>query len=331
MFEDSLCCLIDEGNKVNPIGWRTWLCWGMAIVVVLWAIWRTLGLESGYPFVQVMAYTPQFLLLSGIVLLAILGLRQWLPAAVTFVAVAALGFAVLPRAFGGPDERPEGGQTIRLLSVNTLRGNVDVTRLLEIIESRHINVLSLQELPVNGVKRLKRRGLQDILPYRVLGIEDKGGGGVYSRFPAGGMAPTRTKLRQPRAMIKPRASVPFEVMSVHPRAPQGRRDTDLWEKEMGKLPVADEPGPPRVLAGDFNATLDHARLRDLLDTGYRDAGSTTGAGLYSTWPSFKEWPPPVTIDHALVEDPIAILDYKVLQVNNTDHKAVYTELVVPDA
>ena len=39
----------------------------------------------------------------------------------------------------------------------------------------------------------------------------------------------------------------------------------------------------------------------------------------------------MTIDHTLVEDPIAIMDYTVIKVRNTDHRAVYTELVVPEA
>ncbi len=307
-----------------------WLCWALAALLLLWAFARTLGLERGYPFVQLMAYTPYFLVLSLVVLLLILLLRQWWQALATGVAVLVLAVAVVPRAFGGPDDPPPGGQSIRLLSFNTLRGNADVTQLLEIMEARNINVLSLQELPVNGVKRLKRRGLEEILPYRVLGIEDKGGGGVYSRFPANGMAPTKTGLRQPRAKIKPRRSIPFEVMSVHPRAPQGRAETDRWSREMGWLPIADEPGPPRVLAGDFNATLDSVKLRDLTGTGYRNAGETMGSGLTTTWPAKLRWPLPVTIDHVLVEDPIAILDYDVIPINNSDHKAVYTELVIPE-
>ena len=41
----------------------------------------------------------------------------------------------------------------------------------------------------------------------------------------------------------------------------------------------------RLLVGDFNATLDHAALRRLLDTGYRDAASVVGQGMTPTcWP-----------------------------------------------
>ena len=37
----------------------------------------------------------------------------------------------------------------------------------------------------------------------------------------------------------------------------------------------------------------------------------------------------MTIDHVLVEEPIKISDYDVMKVDNTDHRAIYTELVVP--
>ena len=323
--------MIDGGkDKLGPIHWRIWLGWGLAGGVAIWAIARTFGLEGEYPFIQLMAYTPYVLVLSVLACVAIGFLRRWGALTVALVGVAAIAIAVLPREFGGPEDAPPGTE-IRMLSLNTLRGNADVTRLLEIIEERDINVLSLQELPVNGVKRLKRRGLQEILPYRVLGIEDEGGGGVYTSFPANGMRPTLTKLRQPRAKIKPPRAIDFEVMSVHPRAPTGPKLTPYWSREISRLPKADEPGPPRVLAGDFNATLDHVKLRDLMDTGYRDASEVMGDGLLTTWPSKLKWPLPVTIDHFLVEEPIKIRDYDVMQVNNTDHRAIYTELVVPEA
>lgn len=318
-----------EDSAAAPGPWRKWLSWTLAGAILLWAIARIFGLEGGYPFVQLMAYTPYILLLSLLACLAIVLLRQWLPFIVGVIGVFALAIAVVPRELGGPEDAPPG-EAIRLLSLNTWRGNADVTQLLEIIEARDVNVLSLQELPINGVKRLRRRGLQKILPYRVLGIDANGGGGVYSRFPANGMAPTRTKLRQPRALIKPPGTIPFEVMSVHPRAPQGRGSTKLWSREMSRLPGADDPGPPRVLAGDFNATLDHAKLRDLIDTGYRDAGDTIGSGLVTTWPSKLKVPLPVTIDHVLVDEPIAITGYDVEAVNHSDHRAVYAELVVPE-
>ena len=41
----------------------------------------------------------------------------------------------------------------------------------------------------------------------------------------------------------------------------------------------------QILAGDFNATLDHAEFRALLDRGYVDAADAVGDGLTPTWPA----------------------------------------------
>ena len=38
-----------------------------------------------------------------------------------------------------------------------------------------------------------------------------------------------------------------------------------------------------ILAGDFNATADHAQFRQLLKLGYRDAATEAGRGLIPTW------------------------------------------------
>ena len=66
-------------------------------------------------------------------------------------------------------------------------------------------------------------------------------------------------------------------------------------------------GPPRVLAGDFNATLDHAELRRLLDRGYRDAAEQAGVALRPTWPAGKSLPTLVTIDHVLADPRIRVV------------------------
>jgi hypothetical protein len=53
----------------------------------------------------------------------------------------------------------------------------------------------------------------------------------------------------------------------------------------------------RILLGDFNAKLDNAALRGLIDSGYRDAADAVGAGLRPTRPYDEKWfIPGVTLD-----------------------------------
>ncbi len=86
----------------------------------------------------------------------------------------------------------------------------------------------------------------------------------------------------------------------------------------------------RVLAGDFNSTLDHSALRQLIGRGYRDAAATVGKGLIGTWgPYHGSQIPPVAIDHVLVDRSIGVRGVSVHRIPGSDHRAVFAELIPP--
>ena len=86
--------------------------------------------------------------------------------------------------------------------------------------------------------------------------------------------------------------------------------------------------PPRVLAGDFNATADHAQFRRLLRLGHVDAAGRAGNGLAPTWgPAGKL--ALLTLDHVLVDPRCAVLAASVHHLPGSDHRAVYTEIRLP--
>ena len=83
-----------------------------------------------------------------------------------------------------------------------------------------------------------------------------------------------------------------------------------------------------MLAGDFNATLDHAAFRDVLRLGYADAAQEAGNALTPTW-----GPPGkvalLTLDHVLVDRSCAGLECSVHKIPGSDHRAVYAEIQLP--
>ena len=103
----------------------------------------------------------------------------------------------------------------------------------------------------------------------------------------------------------------------------------IWDADLHALPPADSHGPLRILAGDFNATLDHADLRRVLAGGYEDAASVVGAGLRPTWPTGRLVPPTVAIDHVLADERAGVRAVSVHGLPGTDHRAVLAELVLP--
>lgn len=84
-----------------------------------------------------------------------------------------------------------------------------------------------------------------------------------------------------------------------------------------------------MLIGDFNATLDHSQLRELLDRGYRDAGDVAGKGLEPTWPNNGSLGPLITIDHVLADRRLGIVKYGVGDLPGSDHRPVWAELALP--
>ena len=117
---------------------------------------------------------------------------------------------------------------------------------------------------------------------------------------------------------------------MHPLPPVVTAGPEAWQRELAGLPSPDSTGAIRVLAGDFNATLDHVGITRLLNKGYVDAADQVGKGLIHTWPSNSGiWPPPVTIDHVLVDARCPVDTTDVFDVPGSDHRAVVTQFVVP--
>jgi endonuclease/exonuclease/phosphatase family metal-dependent hydrolase len=130
--------------------------------------------------------------------------------------------------------------------------------------------------------------------------------------------------------VQPTGAGPLTVESAHPVAPYDLQVLGDWRSDLNQQPRAEPNGTPRILLGDFNATLDHKALRELISRGYRDAADTDGAGLIGTWGPYSGHSlPPVTIDHVLVDDRIGVRDVQVHAVPRSDHRSVLASLVVP--
>jgi endonuclease/exonuclease/phosphatase family metal-dependent hydrolase len=123
---------------------------------------------------------------------------------------------------------------------------------------------------------------------------------------------------------------PVRVKAVHPLPPLNRRWAPTWSAAMRRLPGSDSRGDVQLLAGDFNATLDHRLLRALLSRGYVDAADAAGAGLTWTWPALGHpHTLPITIDHVLVDRRVRSLGVTAVRIPGTDHRALIARLRLP--
>jgi endonuclease/exonuclease/phosphatase family metal-dependent hydrolase len=310
------------------------LCWGLAAIWAIWALIRLTGIERGYPLVPLMAYTPYMAVAVLLPLGVALVLRQWAPAALVVVAGLSLALVVLPRALSDAEAtEPLGGPTVKVVSANVFRGKADLRHLVELVRERDADFLSVQELTPQGAQELRRLGIAETLPHEVLATRaGTYGGGIYSRLPLRRLRPAPgTTFRMPRASANVPGYGRLRLVGVHPYPPLGFGGVGKWHDGLESLPPAESDRPPWVLAGDFNATLDHSELRQLLDSGYRDAADVRGDGLTITWSVRRLFPPPVTIDHVLADERLSIVDFSVEDLPGSDHQALYAELSLPKA
>ncbi len=313
----------------------TVLVWLLLLPGTAWAVIRLGGWERG-PLVQMFAFTPYAAVWAWIPALIALVTRRWLGAAVAVVAAALLTVAVLPRALEG-DRGPSAGVELHVLTSNVLAGSADPETLVRLVRDNDVAVLAMQEFTPAIQTRLTAAGLDTLLPYTSLAAEHgTTGSAVYSRFPIteGGSRRNGGGFLQAYGTIQPPGAGPLLVESAHPAAPYSVQVLGDWRADLRSQPRPDANGPARILLGDFNATLDHKLLRDLIARGYRNAADADGAGLVGTWGAYTNRGPslpPVTIDHVLVDRRIGVRDVEVNGVPGSDHRSVLASLTVPAA
>jgi endonuclease/exonuclease/phosphatase (EEP) superfamily protein YafD len=307
------------------------ISWLAAGSVAGWGVARLAGADQirrlEAPAAPLMSFTPH---VTAAALLGSALLRRRGAATTAGLTGAALAAVVLPRAIRHPQPQA-AGPVLRVLTANLMTGRAVAEAVVGLVRRQDADVLFLQELPGPAVTRLEQAGLRDLLPYVVT---DAGAGargsGIYARFPLGrGLRLTPTRAAQPTARLELGSGRCVELVCVHsapPNPPSSRLRVARWREELGILPPPADP--PRVLAGDFNATADQAQFRRLLRKGHVDAAHETGNGLVPTWgPRGK--PALLTIDHVLVDPRCAVLATSVHDLPGSDHRAVYAEFRLP--
>ncbi|MFD8564048.1 endonuclease/exonuclease/phosphatase family protein [Streptosporangium canum] len=303
------------------------LAWAVVIPFAAWAVARVAGLEQGALVTQIMTGTPYVAAGSLLpVVLAALA-RNRAVTAVALVTAAALGSSVLPRAIGSSET---AGTPLRVLTLNMLFGGAEPETVTALVRRLRPDVLSTQELTPEMVEKLDAAGLRELLPHRLLAPEPgASGSGLYARYP---LEPLEGMFRpvghnMPAATITLPGVKPVEIVDVHPYAPMEDHIRE-WTAALEAFPPA-VPDRIRILAGDFNASLDHAAMRRFLSRGYADSADRAGRGLTPTWPANRRIPPLITIDHVVVDQRVQVNEVSVHTVPGTDHRAVFADLRLP--
>lgn len=300
------------------------------LIVAPWAICaflRLFALDLGHPLIAAFAFIPWVAFTAFIPLIVTILLRARWPAVTAGVVILVFIMLLGGRSLPGPNPTANGSR-VTVMTLNTYAGAVDERAVVDLVRNFRVDVLSLQELTPQAVDRLRDAGLEQELPFA---LDDSRasvyGAGIWSRHPL-----TRTHTQtNPKQSASPEAAfagLGIRVRAVHPLPPVSSESANRWEKDLAALPAAATPdGSLRILAGDFNATLDHRALRGVINHGYTDAADATGNGLAGTWPTYGNIT--IAIDHVLADERIQLEKVRSMSVLGTDHRALIVQLRLP--
>ncbi|MET0910312.1 MAG: endonuclease/exonuclease/phosphatase family protein [Ilumatobacteraceae bacterium] len=215
---------------------------------------------------------------------------------------------------------------LTIVHANLLYINRHITDVPPVIARLDPDIVTFSELTPAHARRLRASSLAALYPYRIeLPARAGSGTGLWSRHPVTEHITTGTKHHTVVADVDGPGGV-IQVIVMHTQSPIVHHDQ--WVSDLEQLGSL-VPDGPAVMAGDFNASWWHPEMRRLMRRGgWRDAHIDTGHGLSCSWPNERwhalfHWHPPfVRIDHALVNDGVAVLDVTDFEVPGSDHRGL---------
>ena len=280
------------------------------------------------PIAQLLAFLPWFLVPGWLALLySVLTRRVLLAMWAIGVLMATVGYT-LPAGPDAPDGAAQrtGKARFRVLTANVRLGS-GTDALVETLRRERPQIVSVQECDSVCTEALRGSSMRSAYPYRhVVEAEGAAGSALLSVYPLEEESSVKGLLAMPGAVadIDGRR---IRVQVAHPMPPQPEA-LGTWRTELDRLRAygASRGGTPTIIAGDFNASQDHAAFREILETGMNDAARLTGQSRTPTWPNTSLLPMGAQIDHVLVSDPMTAVEAQFLELEGSDHIAVLADV-----
>jgi endonuclease/exonuclease/phosphatase (EEP) superfamily protein YafD len=319
------------------------------------------GLDEVTPFTQLVAFRPQALVVVLVAALLMLLRRGWRIAAGLAALLALTGMALTaPRVLSDPQPPPPGTRELTIMVANVLGGGADAASLARVIRERRPDLVSLPEARVNVRQQLEAQ-LKG-LGYR--GYTQQANEAVQSatsvlvasslgqvRFDSEKLDPSKVNAGQPALKpgdpgaetIGPLAQTTTQFghvivtggtlgklrLIVYHGYPPLPSEVITWKRDLQVLKAWCAEDRPTIVAGDFNATSDHADFRDALGSNCRSVAPAVGAGLQGTWPSDRPGLARAQLDQVVVSKGILPSKFKAYKIEGTDHLAVVAAVAVP--
>nr|WP_323448824.1 endonuclease/exonuclease/phosphatase family protein [Streptomyces sp. YSPA8] len=310
----------------------SWFAGLLLVVPTVVVACRAADTDGVTPVPQLLAFLPWLLVPAGVALVLAL-LARWRVGLVWSVVVLAVtAWFVRPYDTGLADE-PSGRTLAR---IDVLTSNVEYGQgtdaLVATVERERPDLVFVQECDVPCARALGGRLSRAEYPHREV-VEGYGadGSAILSRYPLRKAPGIEGSLAMPAAVAEI-AGREVRVQLVHPLPPIPGMVGD-WRRELDRIRdrVAGMKDTPAIVAGDFNATPDHAGFRRILDAGdLRSSATLAGASRTPSWPSMVGRPLGAQIDHVLVSPDFSVRSARFLELADTDHRALLVRLDLHD-
>ncbi|WP_161163326.1 endonuclease/exonuclease/phosphatase family protein [Streptomyces sp. SID5910] len=316
----------DRGARRGGRRFGAW-CAGLLFAAVSAVVGCRIADTDGItPVPQLLAFLPWLLVPAGAGLLLTLLARWWTGAVWGVALLGLLAWFTEPYGKAGEPAGPPVAE-VRVLTSNVEFGQ-GTDALIGAVRREQPDLLFVQECEYTCDAAL-RRALGAGYPHR-RAVEGGGSEGsvILSRFPLTPAPAVPGTMGMPAAVADVRGHA-VRLQLAHPMPPLPEQ-LGLWRTELGRLRDAADGagGTPTVLAGDFNASQDHAAFRRILDTGLYDAARLAGQDRAPSWPSRTTPVLGAQIDHVLVSPDFAAHRARFLHLAGTDHRALVVDLTL---
>lgn len=306
----------------------TWLAGlllaGVSVVVGC----RAADIDALTPVPQVLAFLPWLLVPAGAALLLAV-LTRWRTGLVW--GVVALGFVAWYIEPYGRTREPPGPA---LAELRVMTSNVEFGQgtgsLVEAVRRHKPDILFVEECEYGCSRALEDAfgGNDGTYPYREA-VEGAGSDGsvVLSRFSLRAADGVPGTMGMPGAVADVHGHT-VGLQLAHPMPPIPGQ-VGVWRRELGALRhyAANSRGPT-IIAGDFNATQDHAAFRRILDAGLYDSARLAGSPRTPSWPARTTPEFGAQIDHVLVSADFSARRAEFPRIRDTDHRALVVDLTL---
>ena len=323
---------MSSGARWNVGAWNVG-AWGLAVGMAAVGLVR-LSRTQRHPLLIGVAGIGMRLLVPAypLTVAAVVKRKWWLAAVAAVLSAGNVVWLSLQYERGQQRCAPPRAATLRLISANMLFNNSDVGTLGRDLTATDADVILLQEVSMENFAKLRMSGLFEAYPYQVWNdLRTIYSSAILSRLPiTNEKAIDVAGQRMGQAAVATAAGT-VRLINVHTMAPESTPKAAQWRVQLaGLAQLRDDRFHAVIMAGDFNATSDHAPFQELTSSGLRDAFGEAGRGTGATWPQWKgPVMPLMRLDHVLVDDGVIVTRAEVQANRGSDHRRLAVDLAWP--